>query len=351
MEYRSGKMKKRRHNSMIISLLILIIVIILLIVVLLWKNQIEYKANNEENKKQETVIKKNTSTKKEPDNPEKNAKIEGIVCWGDSLTYGLAGGYPKVLEELLKKDRITIPVANEGVTSEDTQEIMERAGAFPSYLAKDITIPADKKPVMINLVNDEGDDFNQLLANGSSSCIVSIEGIQGKVLRKSSAGKSSYEFTRLTKGASVLIKSKTKLTYDFVNRYENYIPVIFMGTNGGWSSAKELIQQQQMILDVFPENKQFIIIGLTYQHYVEDKELDEAMEEHWGEHYLNLREYLSGQGIYDAGLKPSSSDLEQMKQGIVPDIIRTDKVHYKEVGYQVLGKFLYQRMQELGYLK
>jgi len=351
MEYRSGKMKKKRHNAMIISLLILIIVVILLIVVLLWKNQIEYKANNEKNKNQETVINKNSPTKNEPDNQEKNSKIEGIVCWGDSLTYGLAGGYPKILEDLLKKDGKTIPVANEGVTGEDTHEIMERAGAFPSYLAKDITIPGDKKSVMINLVNDEGDTFDQLPANGSTSCIVSLEGIQGKVLRKSSAGKISYEFTRLTKGSSVLIKRGTKLTYDFVNRYENYIPVIFMGTNGGWSSIEDLIQQQQMILDVFPENKQFIIIGLTYQHYVEDKELDEAMEEHWGEHFLNLREYLSGQGIYDAGLKPSSSDLEQMKQGIVPDIIRTDKVHYKEVGYQVLGKFLYQRMQELGYLK
>lgn len=351
MEYRSGKMKKRSHNAMMISLLVLIFAILLLIVTLVWKNREENKLDEEKEKNHETWEEKESPDKKVSDENVAPNKVDGIVCWGDSLTYGLAGGYPQVLEDLLTKKGMKIPVANEGITSEDTIEIMRRAGAIPSFLAEDITIPTEKKAVMMKLVDDEGDTFGGLPAKGSFSCFVSINGIQGKAIRKSTEGKTSYEFTRLYKGEQVLVKSGTKLTYDFVNRYEHYIPVIFMGTNGGWNTIEELIQQQQMIIDVFPENRDFIIIGLTYQHYVKDKDLEEAMEDHWGEHYINLREYLSGQGIYDAKLKPTSSDLEQMKQGIVPDIIRTDKVHYTEKGYQVLGKLLYQRMQELGYFE
>ena len=344
-------MKKRSHHSMIISLLVLILAVALLIITLIWKNHEEYELNKEKDKIHKTLTEEESPDKKVGDENVAPTKVNGIVCWGDSLTYGLAGGYPQVLEDLLTKNGMKIPVVNEGITSEDTIEIMRRAGAMPSFLAKDITIPAEKKSVMIKLVDDDGNTFGGLPAKGSFSCLVSINGIQGKAIRKSTEGKTSYEFTRLYKGEQVSVKSGTKLTYDFVNRYENYIPVIFMGTNGGWDTIEELIQQQQMIIDVFPENKEFIIIGLTYQHYVKDKDLDKAMEDHWGEHYINLREYLSGQGIYDAKLKPTSSDLEQMKQGIVPDIIRTDKVHYTEKGYQVLGKLLYQRMQELGYLE
>lgn len=351
MEYRSGKMRKRSYHVMIFSLLALILAMILLIVTLIWKNHREVKFNNDKNVNQGNLVKDNLPNKEAKDIQSQSIQTQGIVCWGDSLTYGLAGGYPKVLEELLEKNGMKIPVANEGITSEDTGEIMKRAGAIPSYIAKEIIIPGEKKSVKFTLVDDDGNTFSGLPAKESFSCLVSIKGIQGKVFRKSSEGKMSYEFTRLYKGDQVSVKSGTKLTYDFVDRYEHYIPVIFMGTNGGWDTIEELIQQQQMILSVFPENKKFIIIGLTYQHYVQEKDLDEAMEDHWGDHYINLREYLSGQGIYDANLKPTSSDLEQMKQGIVPDIIRTDKVHYTEKGYQVLGKLLYQRMQELEYVK
>lgn len=40
----------------------------------------------------------------------KELPLEGVVCWGDSLTAGLAGGYPKVLEECLKESGNMIPV-------------------------------------------------------------------------------------------------------------------------------------------------------------------------------------------------------------------------------------------------
>ena len=64
--------------------------------------------------------------------------IPGIVCYGDSLTYGSGGegvSYPSVLEECLRKNRIYIPVVNMGIGGENTVTIAGRAGAIPFRVA------------------------------------------------------------------------------------------------------------------------------------------------------------------------------------------------------------------------
>ena len=78
--------------------------------------------------------------------------MEGVVCWGDSLTAGLAGGYPKVLEDYLKEAGINIPVENEGVVSEGTTQIMVRAGVIPYKVANAVIIPAKAEPVFLKIV-------------------------------------------------------------------------------------------------------------------------------------------------------------------------------------------------------
>lgn len=294
----------------------------------------------------DSVTDENQSSDKET---EKELPLEGVVCWGDSLTAGLAGGYPKVLEDYLKEAGINIPVENEGVVSEGTTQIMVRAGVIPYKVANAVIIPAKAEPVFLKIV----DDHNKVIRNFPKGKFqytdVTLNGISGKLTKNSE--KAGWNFIRDFDGESAYVSSNSSIRFNYVDRYKNYIPIIFMGTNGGFSSIEELIRQQQAILDTFPEQKNFLIIGLTHQTVVDEDKLDQELQEHWGKHFINLREYFSGQGVYDAGLKPKSSDLEQMKKGIVPDIIRTDAVHYKMEGYQVLGKYIYQRMIELGYIK
>lgn len=279
----------------------------------------------------------------------KELPLEGVVCWGDSLTAGLAGGYPKVLEDCLKELGIDIPVKNEGVVSEGTTQIMARAGVIPYKVANAIIIPAKAEPVFLKMV----DDHNKVIRNFPKGKFqyteVTLNGISGTITKNSE--KAGWDFIRDFDGESAFVSANSSIRFNYVDRYKNYIPIIFMGTNGGFSSIENLIEQQQAILDTFPDQKKFLIIGLTHQTVVDEDKLDQELQEHWGKHFINLREYFSGQGVYDAGFKPKSSDLEQMKEGIVPDIIRTDAVHYKMEGYQVLGKYIYQRMIELGYIK
>lgn len=308
-----------------------------------------YALKTNENKNQNQSDKNNTSNQKsDGEEPKTFVEPEGVVCWGDSLTVGLAGGYPKVLADCLKEAGVNIPVANEGVTSEGTGKIMARAGVTPYKVAEAIRIPEKVEPVFLKIEDGKEKLITSFPKGKFQYTDVTIQGIEGKLTRNSQ--KSGWNFTRNYKGESSYIAANTKIRFNYIDRYKNYIPIIFMGTNGGFSSIEDLIQQQQAILDTFTDNDRFLIIGLTHQTVVDEDKLDAELQKHWGKNFINLREYLSGQGVYDAGFKPKSSDLAQMKKGTVPDIVRTDSVHYKLEGYQVLGKLVFQRMKELGYV-
>lgn len=340
-----------KGKNRIVLLLILFLIAIglgLILFFMIQKSQAQTKQSNFETKQQQTstLNEKNQSGESET---VKEKLPEGVVCWGDSLTAGLSGGYPKVLEECLKEAGINIPVENEGVVSEGTTQIMARAGATPYKVANAMLIPAKAEPVFLKIVGANNKVIRNFPKGKFQYTDVTLNGISGEITKNNE--KAGWDFTRDFDGESAYVSSNSSIRFNYVDRYKNYLPIIFMGTNGGFASIEELIEQQQAILDTFPEQKKFLIIGLTHQTVVDEDKLDQKMQEHWGKHFINLREYFSGQGVYDAGFKPKSSDLAQMKEGTVPDIMRTDAVHYKMEGYQVLGKYIYQRMVELGYVK
>lgn len=69
----------------------------------------------------------------------------------------------------------------------------------------------------------------------------------------------------------------------------------------------------------------------------------------YGEHYINLREYMGTQGLADAGLKATEEDMQMMEIGMTPASLLVDGVHFNAGGYELIGKLIYTRMEELGY--
>jgi lysophospholipase L1-like esterase len=93
----------------------------------------------------------------------------------------------------------------------------------------------------------------------------------------------------------------------------------------------------------------YVILGLTTGTASSRSGLETAMVNFYGDKYINLREYLSADGIYDAGLRPTEKDLEAMKVGSVPPSLLSDSVHLNSYGYTLIGNLVYKRMMELGY--
>lgn len=309
-----------------------------------------------------------------------NKYIPGIVCWGDSLTFGSGGNgvsYPETLSDLITKNildkyspigseysgiispfkyKLTIPVVNMGVGGENTATILGRNGAEPFVIDKDFTIPKGRNSVPISFSNKKGKEIAPLRYGDAGIETVKIDGIEGSIsLRESGEGdnlKLSYSFSRSQEGKSKDISAGTEIITDGSENYRDYITVILMGYFGGYDSTSQLISQINSIIDRQTDHKdRYIVLGIPDPNTVGIEQIEDAMRSEYGDKFINLRKYLCTDALSDAGLKPTEDDERLLSMGQVPISLRVreDNVHLNAYGYELVGKKVYERMDELGY--
>lgn len=306
--------------------------------------------------------------------------LPGIICWGDSLTAGAGGGgttYPKVIGGLIE-GKITskfdihklnnsakwivgaklkpVEVVNMGVGGENTLTICGRNGSIPFVTSKNMTIPADCEQVSIYMMSLDGRGVAPLRQGNVGMDYVVINGIEGKITIEQESYTSkdySYTFTRKEAGEVVNVPAGTEIITSGSENYLNYIPVIFIGTNGGYRNYEELIKQQRGIIEHQAGNPKgrFIIIGLHHGNVENLLELESVMEAEYGEQYINWREYLCTEALADAGMKATNEDRIAIGQGKTPPSLLVDDVHFSAVGYELLGNLILERMDKLGYFE
>ena len=76
--------------------------------------------------------------------------------------------------------------------------------------------------------------------------------------------------------------------------------------------------------------------------------LDAALQQEFGDRYVNVRQYMIQNGLESEGLTATENDRALMAQGFVPESLRSDNVHFNAYGYEALGRLIYQRMVDLG---
>ena len=276
-----------------------------------------------------------------------------IVCFGDSLTQGAGGNgisYPSVLKGLVGDN---YNVINQGSGGENTIAILSRQGSVATYV-NNITIPANKTPVKLCQPNEYLESnlgINSLLTiagdnTGLNPCYINnVRGIFSKV--KDNEG-TYYTFTRSNAGEEIAINRPTRIFFYSTNRYNNSILCLFIGQNGGYSTKEELVEQIRNAIRHNGSDK-YIILGLTTGSNTERASLEKTMQNAFGLHYLNTRKYLYMYGLSDANITPTSQDEEDIKNGTVPNSLRSDSIHLNDKGYTVLGNIVYKKGVELGY--
>lgn len=201
-------------------------------------------SKKEEKEKEAEEQEKPEETPKQPEKaPEE--KTEGVVCWGDDLINGedsATYSYKVVLQNLLTENGYNLPVQDKTLQGAGTMSVMTMAG-----------VPENEVQAFI--------DAHKAAANGGELPITET-------------------------GIRDLTPEQLERT-DF-----NCIPIISMGYYGGWNhDPQELIQQQENILKTFPNQEQFIIIGVRpFDDSVSSAALDTSMREKWGEHYISASE-------------------------------------------------------------
>ncbi|MGN0352654.1 MAG: cellulase family glycosylhydrolase [Roseburia sp.] len=285
----------------------------------------------------------------ETENLEEKEEIEGIVCWGDSLTYGYMGegvSYPAVLEQCLKEEGKKISVTNLGACGEDSITIAGRSGGIPYVLKEAVTIPAGTEPIEIDLVAENGKEVRPSIYTDVGINTCEIAGVKGILCLE----KNGYTFVRNEAGEETIAEKGSILHTQAEKNYQNDLSLICIGTNGGYDDFEELIEQQNAIIASRIGSKEdYLIIGISYGSAEGMAEYDQAMYEEYGERYLNLRGYMAAFGLSDAGIEATEEDSAYMEAGMVPPSLKADEVHFNQAGYEVMGKVIFQKLKDLGY--
>ena len=277
---------EREKKWNIIFLIFGIILMVLLVGMLYWSRETEAAESRrlqEIAKKTEDSDKTNAGTKVEteekseevkeepesvPEEEEKNP--EGIVCWGDDLINGEASAkysYKVVLQKLLEENGYTLPVQDKTLQGAGTLSMMTMAG-----------VPAEEVQQFVTKHKEK--------AAGANLAVTET-------------------------GIRDLTEEQTERT-DI-----NCIPVICMGYYGGWShDPEELTQQQQKILDTFPNKEKFIIVGTRpMDGSVDAATLDAALKAKWGKNYISAAEVTtSPSSTYEAQAEIAQAVLDKLEE-------------------------------------
>jgi lysophospholipase L1-like esterase len=286
-----------------------------------------------------------------------NAEFPGIIVWGDSITAGVGGEgttYPNVLQKLINANVYNIPVINMGVGDENTNTIMGRAGTVP-FVVNSFTIPPDTSKVKITIKSSNGSDVSLLRQEDVGVNPVTIYGVSGIISIQQVSDKIqefTYYFNRTEPGPPVNVEDGTIMTTAATNSvdYQNYIPIVFMGQNGGWSEKpEELISQIKSIVNMDKWNDKYLVLGLTSGTAESRANLELAMNAEFGGRYINLREIIAKSGLEQLGIDATEADLNAMNAGSIPPSLLSDEVHFNSSGYTFIAQAIYDRMIELGY--
>lgn len=313
-----------------------------------------------------------------------------IVCWGDSLTAphngkGIKGmvkrivkgaSYPEFLQEMVGDE---YEIINAGVGGENTLTIMARQGAYPMKLAHDVVIFKSEEvefdtfigsndiPAFVSSYN--GKEVRPLRQCGwdeDSPAQVNPCTIAGKQFVLSSESKfwkekggykfeynyfihpqSEWEQTDTIKSGSVVI------TYAMKNLRKKYANIFFVGQNGGFEDVADLIKQLKAMI-LYSQSTRYIVISFhkptpPVNSIERMQEMEDSLQQAFGKHYINLRDYMVKNGLSDAGLIPTQEDRDSIAKEQVPPQLMTDGCHFTSIGYKEISTLVYNKMKELGY--
>lgn len=196
------------------------------------------------------------------------------MCWGDDLINGTESdtySYMAVLQKLLTEKGYTdLTVINKTLQGGGTLSMMKMAGV--------------------------GDDI-----------------LQGYITKHQQAANGGQ--------LNVTETGIRDLTEEELTRNDlDCIPIIFMGYYGGWNhDPAELAEQQENILNTFPNKDKFIVVGTRpLDGTVTSDSLDQVLSQKWGEHYISL-----------ASVTPQPSATYEAQQAMAETIL----AKMEELGY------------------
>ena len=275
--------------------------------------------------------------------PGEAPRVRRVLCWGDSVTEGMAmprgKDYPARLGALLGPG---YEVLNSGDGGENSVTIPARQGAVPLATAATITFPAGELAVQIGDAADNGfrtpeDDKIKLTAAlgrqipvnpikiGDEDFTLSFRDFRWNTPTNPISYTLWLERGEGDTASARTIPAGTPVTFASVAAApDSYCEIFFMGANGGWGNdIEKLIAQIRAMVARRGEDRPYLVVVPYWQGFPQEKK--DAFKAAFGRHAVEF---------------PVEASLCYRN--------RMD-VHLNEHGYALLAELLHKRGIELGY--
>ena len=156
---------------------------------------------------------------------------------------------------------------------------------------------------------------------------------------------SSLVRSNVCNTTTAYVNSSANVDYSSV---VSFLPVIFMGddTTPLGDTDALLGKQAQYIGD----HERYIVVGPTKGSRAEMEYFEAVMTAAYGDRFVNIREYMSTNGLASLELEITNDDKAAMDQGrIPPSFLKSDGIHLNDNGTRLLSYLTFERMTDLGY--
>ena len=269
-----------------------------------------------------------------------------LAIWGSSSAQGSGGDGVWLGGEL--SNRFGIPAYNGGVGGQWSTHVAARQGGRPALLtASGNTIPASGSvPVTASNMN----------VPGSFSAAGTLAGINGTL----NLSGGNYQFTRTSSGSATAVAADTPFIPTLGTQHKASGTFIWAGKNditsgGDMNTIADAVTK--MVAYLSPKTR-YLVLGHFADNYMVpgngnrirmDTE-NNRLASTYGSLYVDINGYLASSQLWvDTGITPTSTDLTDQSNGVLPTSIRYNGGHMNSAGYAAVSKYVGDIMAAQGW--
>ena len=269
-----------------------------------------------------------------------------------SQVYGLGSssmqGLGPYLESVLTDTVATFH--NEGKSGEVSEEIFARLGSRPALL----TVAGGSIP-------SSGAVGVTASNMGSTQYLKPFSGVLNGVHGVLSWSGTETVFTRSDSGSAVTVPNGTPFIPDLAEPARKSVAILWAGKNNVTSptGATRAIEQTDQAFDWFsPMVKRVLVLG----HFVDNdvapdsirrtnvEQINAAHKARYGDLFVDVAAYLASAQLWiDTGITPTTNDLAQQADGLLPDSVASNPSHLNDAGYQAVANLVRTQLSSLGW--
>lgn len=278
-----------------------------------------------------------------------------IYCAGDSLTFGTGdelslGGWPGRLATLTG-----LSVVNGGVAGQSSSDIALRQGGLVPLVTVDAnTIPSSGTVAVTSL--KPSTSWRTANAFSFAGYVVDTAGVEQPVTLAHSGSSTvpdkSWTLARTSGSGAITIAADTPFYVKANDAYTSSILIAWTGRNNSspniYRNAKR--DALAMIRHLNPNTPRYLVLsiinstaeGTGTSNYGLIAEANAELAAEFGDNYVDIRGYLIANGLSDAGITPTGTDLTNIAADTIPTSLRAtaDPLHLNAAGYAVVAAYL-----------